>query len=100
MLHESEQIEFKSEAIPNICKSVIAFANSNGGKLYIGINDDGKINKLTNIDDIYTRITNTIRDAILPDITMFIRYTLDEQGFIIIDIAEGSACLLYTSRCV
>lgn len=91
MLHESEQIEFKSEAIPNICKSVIAFANSNGGKLYIGINDDGKINKLTDIDDIYTRITNTIRDAILPDITMFIRYTLDEQGFIIIDIAEGSA---------
>lgn len=91
MLHESEQIEFKSEAIPNICKSVIAFANSNGGKLYIGINDNGKINKLTDIDDIYTRITNTIRDAILPDITMFIRYTLDEQGFIIIDIAEGSA---------
>lgn len=78
MLHESEQIEFKSEAIPNICKSVIAFANSNGGKLYIGINDNGKINKLTDIDDIYTRITNTIRDAILPDITMFIRYTLDE----------------------
>ena len=84
MLYESERIEFKSEAIPNI-------ANTNGGKLYIGINDDGNISKLTNIDDIYTRITNTIRDAILPDITMFIHYTLDEQGFIIIDIAEGSA---------
>lgn len=91
MLYESERIEFKSEAIPNICKSIIAFANTNGGKLYIGINDDGNISKLTNIDDIYTRITNTIRDAILPDITMFINYTLDEQGFIIIDIAEGSA---------
>lgn len=91
MLYESERIEFKSEAIPNICKSIIAFANTNGGKLYIGINDDGNISKLTNIDDIYTRITNTIRDAILPDITMFIHYTLDEQGFIIIDIAEGSA---------
>lgn len=90
MLYESERIEFKSEAIPNICKSIIAFANTNGGKLYIGINDDGNISKLTNIDDIYTRITNTIRDAILPDITMFINYTLDEQGFIIIDIAEGS----------
>lgn len=91
MLYESERIEFKSEAIPNICKSIIAFANTNGGKLYIGINDDGNISKLTNIDNIYTRITNTIRDAILPDITMFIHYTLDEQGFIIIDIAEGSA---------
>lgn len=91
MLYESERIEFKSEAIPNICKSIIAFANTNGGKLYIGINDDGNISKLTNIDDIYTRITNTIRDAILPDITMFINYTLDEQGFIIIDIAEGSS---------
>ena len=91
MLYESEQIEFKSEAIANICKSIIAFANTNGGKLYIGISDDGTVNKLPDIDDIYTRITNTIRDAIVPDITMFIKYTLHEQGYIIINIAEGSS---------
>lgn len=91
MLYESERIEFKSEAIPNICKSIIAFANTSGGKLYIGINDSGEVNKLTDIDDIYTRITNTIRDTIVPDITMFIHYTLNEQGFISIDVAEGSA---------
>lgn len=91
MLYESENIEFKSEAIPAICKSVIAFANTNGGKLYVGISDDGTINKLVDIDEIYTRITNTIRDAIAPDITMFIKYMLDEQGFIVIDIVEGSS---------
>lgn len=89
--YENENIEFKSEAIPAICKSVIAFANTNGGKLYIGVSDDGTINKLANIDEIYTRITNTIRDAIAPDITMFIKYKLDGRGFILIDIAEGSA---------
>ncbi|MGM9530145.1 MAG: ATP-binding protein [Phascolarctobacterium sp.] len=41
MLRESENIEFKREATPELCKSVIAFANSHGGKIYIGINDDG-----------------------------------------------------------
>lgn len=91
MLYESEQIEFKSEAIPTICKSVIAFANTNGGKLYVGISDDGSIAQLSDIDDIYTRITNTIRDAIVPDITMFIKYTLNDEGYIIIDITEGSS---------
>ena len=91
MLYENEHIEFKSEAIPNICKTVIAFANTNGGKLYIGIKDNGKINELHGIDDIYTRITNTIRDSIVPDITMFIKYILDEKGFITIEISEGSA---------
>lgn len=91
MLYENEHIEFKSEAIPNICKTVIAFANTNGGKLYIGVTDDGKLNALRDVDDIYTRITNTIRDTIVPDITMFIKYTLNEQGLITIDISEGSA---------
>ena len=91
MLYESERIEFKSEAIPTICKTILAFANTNGGKLYIGLIDDGNLKKLSNMDDVYTRITNTIRDSIVPDITMFIKYRLDETGYIELDIAEGSA---------
>lgn len=91
MLYESERIEFKSEAIPTICKTILAFANTNGGKLYIGLTDDGNLKKLSNMDDVYTRITNTIRDSIVPDITMFIKYRLDETGCIELDIAEGSA---------
>ncbi len=91
MLYESESLEFKQEVLPNLCKSVIAFANTNGGKIIVGLKDDGKLAPLDNLDQIYTQITNTIRDAILPDITMFIKYSSNSDGIITIEIAEGSA---------
>ena len=59
-------------------KEVIAFANTDGGILYIGIDNDGNAVGLNNVDDEYTRITNGIRDAILPDVTMFVKYTIQD----------------------
>ena len=41
--HESETVEFKSIVIDDIKKEIIAFANCDGGKLYIGVNNDGSI---------------------------------------------------------
>ena len=91
MLYESEHIEFKRELTPELCKSVIAFANTTGGKIYIGFNDDGSVAGIDNIDDTYTRITNMIRDSIAPDITMFVKYKIVKQSGISLEIGEGTA---------
>ena len=90
MQYESEKIEYKETFTPEIYKEVIAFANTEGGIIYIGVNDEGNPTGLENIDDIYTRITNGIRDGILPDVTMFVKYTLADDRIIRIEIAEGS----------
>lgn len=90
MQYESEKIECKETFTPEIYKEVIAFANTEGGIIYIGVNDEGNPTGLENIDDIYTRITNGIRDGILPDVTMFVKYTLADDRIIRIEIAEGS----------
>lgn len=42
------------------------------------------------MDEVYTRITNGIRDAILPDATMFVKYTLGDNHTIRIKVSEGS----------
>ncbi|WP_287485012.1 AlbA family DNA-binding domain-containing protein, partial [Blautia sp.] len=42
MQYESERIEYKSQMVDDIYKKVIAFANTNGGVIYIGIDDNGK----------------------------------------------------------
>ena len=55
---------------------VIAFTNTDAAVLYIGIDNDGNAVELSNVDDEYTRITNGIRDAILPDVTMFMKYII------------------------
>ena len=37
----SEKVELKEIVVNDIRKEIIAFANCNGGKLYIGVQDDG-----------------------------------------------------------
>ena len=39
---ESETIELKEVVVDEIKKEIIAFANCDGGKLYIGVQDDGQ----------------------------------------------------------
>ncbi|MCL2604898.1 MAG: putative DNA binding domain-containing protein [Defluviitaleaceae bacterium] len=90
MAYETEKIEFKANILGDIYKEVIAFANTDGGILYIGINDDGEVEPLNDVDDTYTRITNGIRDAISPDVTVFVKYTLGDGKVIHVEIGEGS----------
>lgn len=40
---ENETVDLKEVVVDDIKKEIIAFANCNGGKLYIGVRDDGKI---------------------------------------------------------
>ncbi len=89
-MFESENIEFKAKLSDEIYKEVIAFANTDGGTIYIGVDDKGNVIGLENVDDSYTRLTNGIRDAIQPDVTMFIRYVLQEDKVIRIEVGEGS----------
>ena len=90
MQYESENIEYKSQMVNDIYKEVIAFANTDGGIIYIGIDDNGNLTGIDNVDETYTRLTNGIRDAIAPDVTMFVRYVLQENKVIQIEVGEGS----------
>ena len=90
MNFETENIEFKSQFTEEIYKEVIAFANTDGGIVYVGIDNDGNAVGLTDVDNEYTRITNGIRDAIMPDVTMFVRFTVQENKVVRITVSEGS----------
>lgn len=90
MQYESERIEYKSQMVDDIYKQVIAFANTNGGVIYLGVDDNGRRIGLDQVDETYTRLTNGIRDAITPDVTLFVRYALQEDRVIQIEVAEGS----------
>lgn len=87
---ETENTEFKSQFTEDIYKEVIAFANTDGGIVYVGIDNNGNAVGLTDVDQEYTRITNGIRDAIMPDVTMFVRFTIQENKVVRITVSEGS----------
>lgn len=90
MQYESERIEYKAQMIDDIYKEVIAFANTDGGVIYLGIDDKGNLIGIDDVDETYTRLTNGIRDAIAPDVTMFVRYILQDNKVIRIEVGEGS----------
>jgi ATP-dependent DNA helicase RecG len=93
MFIESKTVEFKREYSEEIKKTVTAFANTDGGKIYIGINDDGSVYGINVIDDVLLKVTNTIRDSIRPDITMFTETEveqIDGKFILIITIQRGT----------
>lgn len=71
---EAETIELKSIAADDVKKEIVAFANSAGGIIYVGVADDGAVLGVENADECVLRIANMVRDGIKPDITMFIHY--------------------------
>lgn len=74
---ESETVELKSEIVDDICRGIIAFANTQGGALYIGVQNDGTVITAIGIDNANTaqlRLNHMIRDSIKPDVTMCVHY--------------------------
>ena len=81
LFQESETVELKEIVVDEIKKEIIAFANCNGGRLYIGVRDDGEVIGIDDPDRVSLQISNMVRDAIKPDVTMFLRYeTIEEKG--------------------
>lgn len=93
IFQESETIELKEIVTDDIKKEIIAFANCNGGKLYIGVRNDGTVSGLDNPDGVALQLSNMVRDAIKPDVTMFLHYeTIEEDGkkIVAVDIQRGT----------
>ena len=98
---ETEKVELKSIVQEDIKKEILAFANCNGGTIYVGVSDHGEILGLEDIDASTLQISNMVRDSIKPDITMFIHYeALEYEGksIIAIHIQRGVNRPYYLSK--
>ena len=101
LFRESETVELKEVVVDDIKKEIIAFANCDGGKLYIGVRDDGTVIGLDNADSVSLQISNMVRHAIKPDITMFLHYeTIVENGknVVVVDIQRGTDRPYYLAK--
>lgn len=91
---ESTTLEFKSE-IPNkqqILKTIIAFCNGNGGRVVLGVADDGEVigineNEAENLlDDLTQSIFRSCAPPIMPAVYM---QRLGDKVVIIIEVSAG-----------
>ena len=101
VFQESETVELKEVIVDDIRKEIIAFANCNGGKLYVGVRDDGTVTGLEDPDSAALQISNMVRDTIKPDITMFLHYeTINENDkkIVSVDIQRGTDRPYYIAK--
>ena len=93
MLKESNILEFKREINDSIIKEVIAFANTSGGTILVGYEDDGTPYGLTNAKEDLEKLSNKLHDSIEPNIDFLINMridTIDKKDIIIIEVLQGT----------
>jgi ATP-dependent DNA helicase RecG len=60
---EGYKVEFKRNLNSDLPKEIVAFANSSGGRIFIGIEDDGSINGVQVNNDLKSRVQVMARDC-------------------------------------
>ena len=95
---ENSNTEFKREYTDSIRKAVVAFANTDGGCIYVGIEDDGTVVGVADVDDVQKRVISLCRDGIQPDVMMFLSYdrtVIEDKDVIRLQVQRGTDCPYY-----
>lgn len=98
---EGKNREFKRQYTDDIKYAVLAFANTEGGALYIGINDDGSVKGVENPDAVMLQVMNMIRDTIRPDITVAVDCStelMENKHVVVLIIQRGVARPYYLAN--
>ncbi|MDL2233507.1 ATP-binding protein, partial [Ruminococcaceae bacterium OttesenSCG-928-L11] len=98
MLIENAVVEFKREYTSDIVKTVVAFANTGGGTIYIGIADNGSVVGVEGADETMLKLSNAVRDSIKPDVTLFVEYTyevIEGKTIVKAEVQRGTSCPYY-----
>lgn len=68
---ESSVLELKEQINSDFKKEIIAFANTDGGEIFVGVARDGSVIGVETAEAEMEKIGNMIRDGIKPDLTAY-----------------------------
>lgn len=91
-LIENEYCELKSIVTKDIKKEIIAFANTKGGKIYVGVEDNGNVIGNLNIDNCLQSLTGMINEGIKPSLVEYTQFKVEKYNnkeIIIIEIQSA-----------
>ena len=93
-LLEDKRTEFKVKLTDTLEKEVIAFLNTYGGNIFIGVDDKGNINgNLGNLDLLQRNIKDRIKDNIMPSTLGLFDVAINEKNgkkYVQIIVAKGN----------
>lgn len=90
---ENSRTEFKIKLVDDLEETVIAFLNKDGGNIYIGVDDNGKVVGLKNSMDLFQR---KVKDKIISNIEPSVLglfdlevLTKEDKKYLKITVAKG-----------
>ena len=92
---ESTTIEFKREYNEKVNLTMLAFLNTEGGELYLGLSNDGTVYGIPGDIDLEARkVTSSFRDSVTPDPSGYFRVEAEKRAakyILKITVERGSA---------
>ncbi|MEX1002491.1 MAG: ATP-binding protein [Crocinitomicaceae bacterium] len=86
---EGLHLEFKEAINSSLSKEIVAFANTKGGKVLIGVDDDGNIKSKTLGNDDKSKIQNIARDCD-PSLDVEIETVDNEPHVLVVNVKSGA----------
>ena len=71
-IDEDNNIELKEILNSSLAKEIVAFLNTDGGTIYLGIKNNREVIGMNNIDENMRKISDVITDQISPRCVSFV----------------------------
>lgn len=91
---ETDKVELKRVLNDSFEKEVVAFLNSHDGTIYIGVEDNGNVVGVNNIDKLMKEISDVITDKILPNCKEYVHQSAfleDGKMIIKVEVKKGNS---------
>ena len=97
---ESDKVELKREMIKDLDKEIIAFLNTNGGIIYIGVDDNSNVVGVSQeLQDKYDeKVSAIITNNIKPNCRNKVKFSYNDDHVLVIDISEGDSKPYYLTE--
>lgn len=89
---ETVTVELKRTFTPSLKKEIVAFANCDGGTIYLGVEDDGTVVGVPDAQGVADAVNHMVHDDIVPDLSMFAEARVerfDDVDLVVVTVHRG-----------
>ncbi len=87
---EGEHTEFKEKYSSRVIESLVAFANTAGGYVLIGVDDRGRVVGLSDADKAVESVLSVCREAVSPPLTPMVKIVRRPEGVLVVAQIEAT----------